>query len=582
MAQGDVAMADVMRGGVRTEIDTEELVVGDIIYVKTGDTIPADALVLEQAGCSCSEAALTGEPDGLPKETVDLDNLNSHPDPFMLQGSLCEKGSATAIVLAVGNNTMQGRAGLAMNIADEQTPLQKKLDRIANGIGKLGVAVAILTLIAICITSTIKVFQNDDKAFDMNYVTDLCNGLVIAITVVVVAVPEGLPLAVTISLAFSVKQMQKEHNLVRKLHSSETMGNANEICTDKTGTLTQNKMSVQSAYLEDRIVNGETADILNMGSAEAIQSAVIFNCTAYVDMAKEDKPLTGNVTEVGLLGYLRKSGCPVADQCTERNAQKPIFDIPFSSVRKRQTTARWINNGQTVRCFVKGAPEMVIKFCTSFFDSSASVAPLDDEKKDYAINTVVKGYAQKTLRCLLVSYVDFSKDEWEQMSADNAGFETEESRAIVENNLTMVGIFGLKDPLRPKIKESVETCHAAGINVRMVTGDNIDTAKAISLEAGIITQEDLDRDDEDSKYLCMEGGDFQAAIGAKLETVFKEKEVDSDASEPEDEEGEKKKVKVVECTMQNVRVFRKIADRLRVMARSQPDHKFMLVDGLIK
>ena len=158
MEQGDVAMADVMRGGRRTEIDTEGLVVGDIVYVKTGDTIPADALVLESSGCTCSEAALTGEPDALPKEAVHEGNIGTHPDPFMLQGSLCEKGSATAVIVAVGNNTMQGRAGLAMNIADEQTPLQKKLDRIANGIGKLGVAVAILTLIAICVSSTIKVF----------------------------------------------------------------------------------------------------------------------------------------------------------------------------------------------------------------------------------------------------------------------------------------------------------------------------------------------------------------------------------------------------------------------------------------
>ncbi len=136
-----------------------------------------------------------------------------------------------------------------MNITNEQTPLQKKLDRIAEGIGKLGLLVAILTFIAIVISTLVKTVKDDKRNFDMQFVTDVCNGLVIAITVVVVAVPEGLPLAVTISLAFSVAQMQKEDNLVRKLQSSETMGNANEICTDKTGTLTQNKMTVQSAYL---------------------------------------------------------------------------------------------------------------------------------------------------------------------------------------------------------------------------------------------------------------------------------------------------------------------------------------------
>ena len=138
-----------------------------------------------------------------------------------------------------------------MNISNEQTPLQKKLDRIAEGIGKLGVLVALLTFIALVITTLIKTFKDDKREFDMQFVSDICNGLVIAITVIVVAVPEGLPLAVTISLAFSVAKMQEKNNLVRKLQSSETMGNANEICTDKTGTLTQNKMTVQSCYVED-------------------------------------------------------------------------------------------------------------------------------------------------------------------------------------------------------------------------------------------------------------------------------------------------------------------------------------------
>ena len=162
------------------------------------------------------------------------------------------------MVLAVGNNTNQGKAGLSMNIESDQTPLQKKLDRIAEGIGLLGMAVAILTFIAIVISTLIITFKDDEKEFDMSFVTAICNGLVIAITVVVVAVPEGLPLAVTISLAYSVGKMYEENNLVRKLHSSETMGNANEICSDKTGTLTQNKMTVMSLYAEDRIIDGET------------------------------------------------------------------------------------------------------------------------------------------------------------------------------------------------------------------------------------------------------------------------------------------------------------------------------------
>jgi Ca2+ transporting ATPase len=250
--------------------DSEELVVGDLIMINTGDVIPADCIAVDANDCSCSEAALTGEPEGLPKESVHEGNINTSPDPFLLQSALVEKGTVSAIVLAVGDNTNQGRAGLSMNIENEQTPLQKKLDSIANGIGKLGVVVAILTFIAIVVTTMIKTFKEDNREFDMEFVSDVANGLVIAITVVVVAVPEGLPLAVTISLAYSVGKMFEENNLVRKLHSSETMGNANEICTDKTGTLTQNKMSVQSSYLEDAVRDGEKIELSSLSSSELV------------------------------------------------------------------------------------------------------------------------------------------------------------------------------------------------------------------------------------------------------------------------------------------------------------------------
>lgn len=210
-------------------------------------------------------------------------NILSKPDPFLLQASLCEKGTAKCLVLAVGDNTTQGKAGLSMNIEAESTPLQKKLDRIALGIGYLGMLVALLTFIAITIQCIVEVSTNDEKEFDMDFVAELFNGLIIAITVIVVAVPEGLPLAVTISLAYSVNKMSEEKNLVRKLQSSETMGNANEICTDKTGTLTQNKMTVQSAYLEGEIMDGESNNRINsLSSSDAIQKAIIFNSTAFI------------------------------------------------------------------------------------------------------------------------------------------------------------------------------------------------------------------------------------------------------------------------------------------------------------
>lgn len=464
MSQSDVATSTVIRSGSEVTVDTEELVVGDIIFIETGKQIPADCLVLEASECSVSEAALTGEPDGLQKEFVHEGNVDTAPDPFLLQASELQKGQIKrALVLAVGNNTNQGRAGLTMNITNEQTPLQKKLDRIAEGIGKLGVLVAILTFIAIVVFTLIKTFKDDKREFDMQFVTDICNGLVIAITVIVVAVPEGLPLAVTISLAFSVAQMQKEQNLVRKLQSSETMGNANEICTDKTGTLTQNKMTVQSAYLENQIIDGEKSpQVMSLNSAQTIVSSVIMNCSAFIEPQKDKAGniiggdvCTGNVTEVGLINYLVACGADAKAQIAERKAQEPTVSIPFSSARKRATTAYLINNGQTVRVFCKGAPEMVIKSCNTMLGENGEVVDLEDDHKDYCINTVVKTYASKCLRTLLISYVDYPLNEFNSMKAQNNDFKTTEDMEILETDLTMVGIFGLKDPLRPGIRDAV-------------------------------------------------------------------------------------------------------------------------------
>jgi len=488
MSKSDVSETRVRRGDVWSMRDSEELVVGDLIMVNQGETIPADCIVLEGNNCTCSEAALTGEPDELPKEPVSSENIGSNPDPFLLQSALCQGGSAKALVCAVGDNTTQGRAGLSMNIENDQTPLQKKLDSIANGIGKLGMYVAILTFIAIVVVTMIKTFKEDDREFDMDFVSDVCNGLVIAITVVVVAVPEGLPLAVTISLAYSVGKMFEENNLVRKLHSSETMGNANEICTDKTGTLTMNQMTVQSIYVEDTVIDGDSnATFMDMASADEVMRGVIFNSTAFIQTNDDGtEETTGNVTEVGLIKYLTASNCPTKDKITERDMGEPIFTIPFSSARKRATTAMWIDNGSKVRVFCKGAPEIVIEKCDQFHSKGGEVEELEEDKKTYCVETIVRGYAEKCLRTLLIAYVDFDKSEWESLSAQNNNFASAEDQEVVECGLTMAGIFGLKDPLRPKIREAVEVCHKAGINVRMVTGDNIDTARAISLEAGII------------------------------------------------------------------------------------------------
>lgn len=501
MSRGDEKMVKVFRAGNPKEISSEELVVGDLVQIAQGDTVPADCLAVEANDAFANESNLTGEPDDLVKEPVGESNILYHPDPFLLQGSLLQKGTVTALVLAVGDDTMQGKAGLSMNITNSQTPLQAKLDRIANGIGMLGTWVAGLTFLVICISTMIRTFKNDEKSFDMDFWADIMNGLVIAITVIVVAVPEGLPLAVTISLAFSVSKMYDENNLVRKLQSSETMGNANEICTDKTGTLTMNQMSVQAAFFENEVNSyiDKHPNFSGLSSHEMIADAILFNSTAFMDVEERENDrgvkqqvevAKGNATEVGLLKYLDASGVDTKAKINLRRQNEPVFEIPFNSERKRATTVVATENGYRVFC--KGAPEIVIKMCTGMLAQGGQLVDLNNNHVDNIIGNVIPTWASQCLRTMLISYADLSADEFEALKAANNNFRTSEDQAAVEKNLIMVGIFGLKDPLRPDIKKNVELCQAAGINVRMVTGDNIDTAKAISLEAGILKPEDLE------------------------------------------------------------------------------------------
>ena len=282
------------------------------------------------------------------------------------------------------------------------------------------------------------------------------------------------------------------------------------------------------------------------------------------------------MSEVGLIKYLTMSGCNTKEQIKERDSNKPVAQIPFSSERKRATNVITLNNGK-IRVFCKGAPEIVLGKCTNWVGQGGQTLPLQESDRSRIIDDIQKQYAKKCLRTLLVAYLDYDQQSWESLSARNNGFETLEDLEKLEENLTMVGMFGLKDPLRPGIRDAVEKCHMAGINVRMVTGDNIDTARAISLEAGIITQEDLDADAEDAEYVAMTGKQFREAVNGRVYMKEVEKEV-------EDEDGNKSKktVKEVVCDINNAHVFRKVKAKLKVMARSQPDDKFMLVDGLIK
>jgi len=276
----------VFRGseGLTSTLDVSELVAGDIIKIEQGMKIPADCILLDGIDISCDESAMTGEPDQMEKSSVTESNYEFNPDPFLLGKTLVAQGQGTAMVCCVGVNSRSGQAEEKLQTEEDQTPLQQKLDAIANQLARIGFKFFILALILglgrVIFDRTLATFK---KPWDGATFTDLTFAVITAVTVIVIAIPEGLPLAVTISFAFSVMKMKKENNWVRKLASSETMGGADQICTDKTGTLTKNQMTVREFYSMDQVFNDKPSNFSTMHTATLLAEGVLYNCSARLE-----------------------------------------------------------------------------------------------------------------------------------------------------------------------------------------------------------------------------------------------------------------------------------------------------------
>ena len=276
----------VFRGseGLTSTLDISELVAGDIIKIEQGMKIPADCILLDGIDISCDESAMTGEPDQMEKSAVTESNYEFNPDPFLLGKTLVAQGQGTAMVCCVGVNSRSGQAEEKLQTEEDQTPLQQKLDAIANQLARIGFKFFILALILglgrVIFDRTLATFK---KPWDGATFTDLTFAVITAVTVIVIAIPEGLPLAVTISFAFSVMKMKKENNWVRKLASSETMGGADQICTDKTGTLTKNQMTVREFYSMEQVFNDKPSNFSTMHTATLLAEGVLYNCSARLE-----------------------------------------------------------------------------------------------------------------------------------------------------------------------------------------------------------------------------------------------------------------------------------------------------------
>lgn len=481
----------VVRHCRRVAVPIFDVVVGDIVQLSIGDQVPADGLLVEGRSLAIDESSLTGESDYLlptPGEQA-----------FLWSGSKIQDGYGSMLVTAVGVNTEYGgmMALLSDNTNDQKTPLQARLTNTANFIGKVGLSVAILVLIILVVFYfTGHSSINGEAKFQVGQTnsTDVMDTLVhilsIAITIVVVAVPEGLPLAVTLTLAYSMRRMMGDNALVRKLAACETMGSATTICSDKTGTLTLNKMTVVKSWIAGKSHLSEQEDyfmsslpnpllsLLFQGIAQNSMGSVFvpssFNLDSLSGKIKQTE-VTGSPTEKALLWWGLKAGMSFQDT----RAESTILQMEtFNSTKKRAGVAVETINRE-ILVHWKGAAEIILSMCNKWMDveNNVEIQRLISTEKRQELNAMIEDMAAQSLRCVALAFYDMTQECNSHLAPE---------WSLPEADLTLLAVVGIKDPCRPGVKAAVEAVKAAGVIVRMVTGDNIATAKAIAMECGIL------------------------------------------------------------------------------------------------
>ena len=460
----DDELVEVIRNGNATQISKKDVVVGDIVIINTGAEVPADGELLECVSLNVDESTLTGEP--MCHKSVDekdFDPEATYPTNHVLKGTKVMEGHGIFCVTAVGDKTENGKVFVAAQIDDSvKTPLNEQLDGLSDLITKLSYGFAALVVIG-----RLLIYFLGDNSIEWAHITAyVLQTLMIAVTLIVVAVPEGLPMAVTLSLADSMRRMLKTNNLVRKMHACETMGATTVICTDKTGTLTQNQMSVEETQFYGLANQALGTD----ETSRLIKEGIALNSTASLDLSNPDKPVVlGNPTEGALLLWLRNNGIDYRNLKDDANV---VEELPFSTERKYMATVvESTQLGGKKILYVKGAPEIIRSLCKQI-DKNVNIADINKQLIDYqnrAMRTL--GFAYQVLNDSDMSIADGK---------------------VVAENLTFMGIVAIADPVRKDVPAAVQKCMAAGINVKIVTGDTPGTAKEIGRQIGLWTKKDSD------------------------------------------------------------------------------------------
>ena len=677
----------LIRNGVPEDHISDDLLVGDLIMINYGDIMAADILLIEGNGIKMDESALTGESDAMKKEKFDKCNemLKSGekklPSPLILSGTNCVEGSGKGIVIAVGEHSQKGIIRRTVDNAqeDSKTPLEAKLERIAELIGYFGMGAGAVTLVALMIRFGISFSQeikdydeasdtegiitsilfnfpelkNDEKLMEhvdndlsdprLGVAKQILDIVILCVSIIVVAIPEGLPLAVTLSLAFSIKKLMDYNNLVRKMHACETMGGANYICTDKTGTLTKNEMSVfqvltgswnkmlkQNLEVEEvgkldakkndpneiKLIREDHNTLFpNDSFWDVLKVAIALNVDCSIKKLDKENINgdleiceTKNKTDKAFIDFLYRFRSPISKEKDKYlNNEDSFKQFPFDSKRKRMTTfVKSDDFKKGYRLFSKGGGENARVFCSHYLDPDTCTEKSLDDSVSMKIKQSIEEFNKDKLRSLYIAYKDITKEEYE-----NCEKPQKNNKLIDEYGLVFLAVFGIRDSLRDGVKEAVKKCHEASVNVIMVTGDNIVTATAIAKDCNILGEDvdlkylgpnDIEEDPEamnspskkeayiktlvENQPKALTGNSFYNAVGGlicevcqKDTNLCKCPKTESEAEQNAKKYNEPKK-KVKKDVIKNIENFQKITEKLKVMARSQPLHKYALVLGL--
>lgn len=544
--------------------------VGDVINIAAGTRVPADCLIVESADLEIEESkaemsAGQESPRRIHKAAV-KEGEDGEADPFLFANSLVTRGKCKALVCRVGPLSSRGSHEEKLE-TDVDTALQRKLVNLASHFRRLScyAAGAIFLLMTVLLIIHVSTFDKEARAAAglpgtaSVVISRLASQVNFAVVLLVVSIPEGLPLAIGVSLAFSVAKMYSDKLLVRQLDAPEKMGAVQEICCGKTGTITKGDMRVAQFHCESQQIKNTRKNTffnceLSADTLDRVQESILYNCDAHIEMDATTYVPVGNPTEVAFLRFLQDADVPVHMNILKK-LDKTRASLPFAPATKRSASAvLHPEDPNMVMVYVKGAPETILEMCDRQMDREG----FSEVDKD-SIQSEVSKMAGSPLRVIAFAYAQMDLDQWEQGYEGQSNTPERILEDALQNNqlpLTFIGAFGLQDSLRPKVPSCVKHAReSARIAIRLISGDHIETARKCAKKAGILKPEEAGRE-----YAVMHANDFRSMVGG-LQSM-----TNSDGQ--------------IELSVANPEVFEEIAKSLRVLARATAEDKFLLIQGL--